>query len=223
MHLLTLSSRSNLCNLYAQLGARGVSVLFSSGDGGVSGSRLNNTCTKFVPTFPSGCPFVTSVGASKGVPETAADLSAGGFSNIFSTPACQAPAVYGYLTALGSTYQGRFNRNGRAYPDVAAQGVAYDVVVGGKGYAVDGTSASSPAFASVISLLNDRLIARGRRPLGFLNPFLYTVGVTALNDVASGSNPGCSTSGFPAMHGWDPVTGLGMPNFQKLAPAVGAY
>ena len=223
MHLLTLSSRSNLCNLYAQLGARGVSVLFSSGDGGVSGSRLNNSCTTFVPTFPSGCPFVTSVGASQGVPETAAGLSAGGFSNIFSMPTYQAPAVYGYLTALGSTYSGRFNRNGRAYPDVAAQGAAYDVVVGGKGYAVDGTSASSPAFASVISLLNDRLIARGRRPLGFLNPFLYTVGVTALNDVASGSNPGCSTNGFPAKHGWDPVTGLGTPDFQKLALAVGLY
>ena len=198
-----------------------MSVLFSSGDGGVSGSRLNNTCTSFVPTFPSGCPFVTSVGASQGVPETAADLSAGGFSNIFSTPAYQAPAVYGYLSTLGSTYQGRFNPNGRAYPDVAAQGVAYDVVKGGQVYAVDGTSASSPAFASVVSLLNDRLIARGRSPLGFLNPFLYAFGESALNDVTAGSNPGCSTSGFPAKRGWDPVTGLGTPDFAKLARAVG--
>ncbi|KAI1786417.1 family S53 protease, partial [Ganoderma leucocontextum] len=211
----------NLCNAYAQLGARGVSVIFSSGDGGVSGLRLNNTCTSFVPTFPSGCPFVTTVGAAKGVPETAAGLSAGGFSNIFSAPAYQTPAVSRYLTSLGSTYKGMFNNSGRAYPDVAAQGVAYEVIVGGKGHAVDGTSASSPVFASIISLLNDRLIAKGKSPLGFLNPFLYSTGASALNDITSGSNPGCNTSGFPAKQGWDPVTGLGTPDFAKLARAAG--
>jgi tripeptidyl-peptidase I len=44
-----------------QLGVRGVSLLYASGDGGVSGMRLSQTCTTFVPTFPSACPFVTSV------------------------------------------------------------------------------------------------------------------------------------------------------------------
>ncbi|KAM5542034.1 hypothetical protein V8D89_004344 [Ganoderma adspersum] len=212
----------NLCNLYAQLGARGVSVLFSSGDGGVSGSRFTNACKSFVPTFPSGCPFVTSVGASRSVPETAADLSAGGFSNLFSTPPYQAPAVHRYLSALGSTHEGRYNASGRAYPDVSAQGIAFKVVVGGKERLINGTSASSPVFASVVALINDRLVARGRPPLGFLNPLLYSAeGTTALNDVTVGSNPGCGTSGFPAKEGWDPVTGLGTPDFGKLARAVG--
>ena len=84
---------------------------------------------------------MTSVGATTGITETAASFSSGGFSNIFSTPAYQAPAVYGYLSTLGSTYQGRFNPNGRAYPDVAAQGVAYKVVIGGRAALLDGTSA----------------------------------------------------------------------------------
>lgn len=35
---------------------------------------------------------------------------------------------------------------------------------------VFGTSCSSPIFASVIALINDRLIAAGRPVLGFLNP-----------------------------------------------------
>lgn len=52
---------SNLCNAYAQLGARGTSILFSSGDGGVSGTNADDSCTTFRPTFPSGCPFLTSV------------------------------------------------------------------------------------------------------------------------------------------------------------------
>lgn len=86
---------------------------------------------------------------------------------------------------------------------------------------VDGTSCASPIFASVVALLNDQLIAAGKSPLGFLNPFLYSAGADALNDITSGSNPGCNTDGFPAGTGWDPVTGLGTPDFQKLATAVG--
>ncbi|KAF8265081.1 peptidase S8/S53 domain-containing protein [Lactarius quietus] len=37
-----------------------------------------------------------------------------------------------------------------------------------------------------------------------------------LNDITSGSNPGCNTNGFSAGVGWDPVTGLGTPNFGAM-------
>jgi tripeptidyl-peptidase-1 len=40
-----------LCNAYASIGTKGVSVLFASGDGGVSGSQ-SASCSKFVATFP---------------------------------------------------------------------------------------------------------------------------------------------------------------------------
>ena len=54
---------SNLCNAYGQLGARGTSVLFASGDGGVSGSQSTNACdgSSFIPTFPSGCPLYVAL------------------------------------------------------------------------------------------------------------------------------------------------------------------
>ncbi|PIL33192.1 hypothetical protein GSI_04642 [Ganoderma sinense ZZ0214-1] len=224
-HTISPKLARNLCDLYAQLGARGVSVLFASGDGGVSGTRFSNTCKSFVPTFPPSCPFVTSVGASRSVPETSAALSpGGGFSNVFSMPPYQAPrAVPHYLSALGRTHEGLYNASGRAYPDVAAQGVAFRIVVGGEERLINGTSASSPVFASVVALLNDRLAAKGRPPLGFLNPLLYSpAGMAALNDIATGSNLACGTSGFPAKEGWDPaaVTGLGT-DFEKLAGAIG--
>lgn len=38
----------------------------------------------------------------------------------------------------------------------------------------------------------------------------------AFNDITTGNNPGCDTNGFLAEPGWDPVTGLGTPNFSKL-------
>ncbi|KAF9063500.1 family S53 protease-like protein [Rhodocollybia butyracea] len=217
---VTTSQANQLCDAYMAAGVRGTSVLFSSGDGGVSGSRTTDNCTSFVPTFPSGCPYLTSVGATQGVAETAASLSAGGFSNIFGRPPYQSVDVDLYLLELGLTDITLFNPVGRGYPDVAAQGVNVAIVNAGKTVSVDGTSCSSPIFASVIALINDRLVAAGKSPLGFLNPFLYA-NPDALFDITSGSNPGCNTQGFPAKDGWDPVTGLGTPNFAKLAAAAG--
>lgn len=150
---------------------------------------------------------MTSVGATQGInPETAADFSSGGFSNVFARPSYQSTAVSKYLTALGSTNSGKFNTSGRAFPDIATQGVDFEIVVDGSTEGVDGTSCASPTLAAIISLLNDRLIAAGKSPLGFLNPFLYSAaGTAALTDITSGSNPGCGTQGFPAKAGWDPV------------------
>ncbi|KAK5809650.1 family S53 protease [Linnemannia elongata] len=210
----------NLCNQFAQLGARGVSVIVASGDGGVGGGRPKDTCPQFVPTFPASCPYVTAVGATVGMTEAGADLSSGGFSNYFTRPYYQHTAVTGYLGHLGSMYQGRYNANGRAFPDVAAQGVNIAIAHNGQAISVDGTSASAPIFASVVALINDRLLAKGRKPLGFLNPFIYQKqGI--FNDITTGSNPSCGTTGFPATQGYDCVTGLGTPNFGRFAAAVG--
>jgi len=41
------------------------------------------------------------------------------------------------------------------------------------------------------------------------------------NDITEGGNSGCDgEEGFPAAKGWDPVTGVGTPNYEKLAQAV---
>ncbi|KAI0040880.1 subtilisin-like protein [Auriscalpium vulgare] len=212
---------NTLCNTYAQLGARGTSILFSSGDGGVAGSR-SASCGAFVPTFPSSCPYLTSVGATQNVTsETAAAFSSGGFSNYFVTPPYQSTAKDAYIAKLGTTNAGKFNTSGRGFPDVATIGTNVVIVNNGNPQLVNGTSCSSPIFASVVALLNDRLLAAGKPVLGFLNPFLYTTGASALNPITSGSNPGCNTNGFPAIEGWNPVTGLGTPDFAKLLTAVG--
>jgi tripeptidyl-peptidase-1 len=63
---LPKSYAQRVCRGFAQLGARGVSVLFSAGDHGVAGR--NGTCPggKFVPHFPASCPWVTAVGGTRG-------------------------------------------------------------------------------------------------------------------------------------------------------------
>ncbi|KZT21194.1 subtilisin-like protein [Neolentinus lepideus HHB14362 ss-1] len=212
---------TSVCNLYAQLGARGSSILFSSGDFGVGGGQCTSNdgtdTVKFQPIFPASCPYVTSVGGTYKVnPEVAVDFSSGGFSNYFARPSYQSSAVSTFLTSLGSSYSDMYNSSGRGFPDVSAQGRNFQVVIDGSTSGVSGTSASSPTFAGVVTLLNDYRIASGKAPLGFLNPWLYGTGVDGLNDITSGSNPGCDTDGFTARAGWDPVTGLGTPDFGKL-------
>lgn len=106
---------------------------------------------------------------------------------------------------MGNTDSGKFSTSGRGFPDVAAAGVAFNIVVDGRVEQVEGTSCASPTFASVIGLLNDELLSHGQAPLGFLNPWLYSDAASALNDITSGDNPGCFTNGFPATKGWDAV------------------
>lgn len=127
-----------------------------------------------------GCPYITIVGSTNGINEVASNFTSGGFSNLFARPSFQGTAVTGYLNNLGSTNAGLFNTSGRAFPDVAAQGKNVEIIVGGISGLIGGTSCSSPIFSSVISLVNDRLIAAGKPVLGFLNP-LYVVSVCSGN------------------------------------------
>ncbi|KAF9520881.1 hypothetical protein BS47DRAFT_1335562 [Hydnum rufescens UP504] len=207
-----------VCSLYAQLGSRGISVLHSSGDGGSDGCTNPNV---FVPIFPASCPYVTAVGGTFRIPEIAAPFSGGGFSNYFQRPSYQSLAVLSYLRKLGKTYHGFFNASGRGFPDVSAQSAHVEIVWIRRVVAASGTSVSSPIFGAIIALLNNALMADGRRPLGFLNPWLYSLEDGILNDITAGSNPGCGSNGFNATVGWDPVTGLGTPYLCRLLEALG--
>ena len=73
---------------------------------------------------------------------------------------------------------------------VATQGWNFEVVVGGVTQLIGGTSASSPTFASIVALVNDRLVAAGKPVMGFLNPFLYSGGGSAFTDITIGKNVG---------------------------------
>ena len=63
--------------------------------------------------------------------------------------------------------------------------------------------------------INEERLAAGKKTVGFVNPTLYA-NPSALHDITTGSNPGCNTQGFKVTQGWDPVTGLGTPNYPAL-------
>jgi tripeptidyl-peptidase I len=231
-HTVPESYARRVCAGFAQLGARGVSVVFGSGDHGVGHpgdckSNDGKETPMFQVNFPDSCPWITSVGATKGInPEVVAVndnngfASGGGFSGYFSRPRYQEThdAVIRYLDSIGSMHNGLFNPSGRGFPDVATQGYRYVTVWNGMTKLVDGTSASTATFAAMVALVNDALAAEGKPPMGFLNPWLYSKGYRAFTDVVVGSNRGCNTTGFPAREGWDAATGFGTPVSIWLRP-----
>ncbi|KAK2059366.1 aorsin [Colletotrichum caudatum] len=227
------------CAEYMKLGLQGITVLYSSGDSGVAGN--GNQCIDsqtgayndgksgiFNPSFPGGCPWITSVGATQilegstvHTPESACEkviFSGGGFSNVFPLPDYQKKTMEDYYSTNAPPYGAdRFNnsRTVRGFPDISANGANYVTAVNGKFTLSFGTSASAPVVGSIINLLNEKRIAAGKQPVGFINPTLYAH-PEILNDVANGNNPGCGTQGFSAVSGWDPLTGLGTPNYPEM-------
>lgn len=155
--------------------------------------------------------------------------SGGGFSNVAPRPSYQDAAVKAYIAMNGVVPPAKdYNATGRGYPDVAALGHNYVIWAGGEPTLVDGTSCSAPVFGAVVALANAARSAAGKKPIGFLNPTLYTLSADNFQDITSGDNkctedgctPGCT--GFTAAPGWDATTGFGTPNIAKFVAAIAA-
>jgi tripeptidyl-peptidase-1 len=242
------------------LGLRGISIITASGDVGVGATCQSNTPTgnttsprpEFTPQFPATCPYITSVGGTQFSPSTTTNAnieieawpsSSGGFSNYFRRAWFQDSAVQNYLDHHlpneTREYLAQFaNFSGRGFPDLSAHSLNpyYSFFAAGRRDTVGGTSAAAPVVAGLVALLNSARLKTGRPTMGFLNPWLYSLGSGSRNaslglvDVTMGASVGCtglslqSQSPVPsgmipgamwnATVGWDPVTGLGYPDLR---------
>jgi len=225
------------CNTaFMKAGARGISLLFASGDQGVCG---RSGCGKgkgkhevrFESDFPASSPFVTAVGGTDFAgssigDETAWSHGGGGFSDNFDIPDFQKAAVATYKASADADLppQNLWNHTGRGYPDIAALGgqkAPYCITTNGQFTGVAGTSAACPVTAGIFALLNGLRLSTSppSPPLGFLNTLLYQ-NPSAFEDVTSGINDGDGKFGFKAVKGWDAATGLGTPNYEALSKVV---
>ncbi|TFB01338.1 Aorsin [Trichoderma ghanense] len=156
--------------------------------------------------------------------------SGGGFSNYFPAPEYQKATLSKYFAKHdpGHPYYvananasnigengGIYNRAGRGIPDISANGANFRAFNNGTEGHWFGTSLAAPLWASIITLINQERARIGKGSVGFINPVLYA-NTDALTDIKQGSNPNCGTSGFTAVEGWDPVTGLGTPKYPSL-------
>eukprot|EP00026_Physarum_polycephalum_P013422 Phypoly_transcript_13820.p1 GENE.Phypoly_transcript_13820~~Phypoly_transcript_13820.p1 ORF type:complete len:326 (+),score=45.88 Phypoly_transcript_13820:87-980(+) len=236
-------SRTNV--EFMKAGVRGISVLYASGDDGPyrHGGQKGNVIDV---GFPASSPYVTSVGGTQfyskkdascyngdrflcapeeivcSIATGAIITSGGGFSGVFPRPAYQAEAVSAYVPFVHSIPG--VNTSNRAHPDVSMVAHNIPMFING-GFSIQGgTSASTPFFAGLVTLLNDIRLSSGNAPLGFLNPFIYSLDQNAFNDIVRGNitctQYACFSEGYSAAPGWDAATGRGSPIFGKWAAAV---
>ena len=218
-------------NDLAAAAARGLTVILASGDGG-NGETPEN---KLFSSWPGSSPWVTAVGATSYSnnqlygPEEAASFnfpSGGGFSwNMERLPNAtyQDKYVKNYFaTASRLPPADGYHASGVGSPDVSALGNGYMVVQHGRAKPQGGTSAATPMFAGLVSMLNEERLAQGMAPMGFLNPWIYS-NQDAFTDITVGwdsLNGKSDQLAFPCSKGWDPVTGVGTPNYGLMVEAA---
>lgn len=244
-------------NEYLKIALRGTTILASSGDAGAPGRTNEecNPSNSINPIFPGSSPYVVSVGATfvpldnttrnyttplclndgcitssneKSIRFDSVGWTAGGGFDIYhnETPIWQKKAVHNYLNS-GVKLPSKFNKNGRAYPDVSAIGHSCPTMINGNLQPIDGTSCSTPVVAGLLSIINNYLWTAHKIKLGFANPLLYYIYEHCPNcfqDITDGYN-WCTESsccknatefGFNASKGYDPVTGLGTLNIGNI-------
>ncbi|CAH7676750.1 putative aorsin endoprotease precursor [Phakopsora pachyrhizi] len=195
-----------------------------------TGKKLVEGGKRFVPIFPASCPFVTAVGgtmlqrgSSVTDPEVALNYplmdnrairGGGGFSDFFQRPKYQDEVLGKYFRENSPPLTSeQFNNSGnsRGYPDISATTIlgAHNISQMQTHFSwISGTSCSAPVVGAMLTLINDARLAAGKTTLGFINPSLYSSNFQgAFNDIVVGQNSGCGSNGFPAIKGWDPVTG----------------
>ena len=122
--------------------------------------------------------------------------------------------VSSFLATLSGALKSQFNTSGRGYPgeakekkkkrreeggregeerksylllhsDISALGHNIPAYYNGNISRFDGTSASTPFVAGLVTLLNDIRLSQGKPPLGFINPLLYSLNSSFFNGIVT--------------------------------------
>jgi subtilase family serine protease len=226
------------------LAAEGISVFISSGDCGAYSQRVHNVAMVSFPA--SAPYAIAVGGTHLQVNDNNVRVSETGWGDDNGAPACQNEWGSGggvsqndafrrpsWQTGPGTTnqYDGTLSGvlaatipptplsapNGlRQVPDISA--AAYPniaIYYKGSWLAAGGTSASAPIVAAGTALVDQALQQHGKGWVGSV-PEWYTLANHArnlhpYNDITSGNN-----LFYPAVRGWDYVTGWGSPNFYDI-------
>jgi len=217
----TEQARTALDEALTDAAALGVTVTVAAGDDGSTDRAADGTAHV---DFPAASPHALACGGTRleADPRTGAVSSetvwnngvgagatGGGVSRTFGMPSWQA--------AVG--VPGIGDRPGRGVPDVAAVAdpqTGYRIRVDGRDLVIGGTSAVAPLWAALVA----RIVQATGRKLGLLQPALYRAASAGqpppgFRDVTSGSN-----GAYSAGPGWDPCTGLGVPDGARLLAAL---
>ena len=200
--------------IFEEFAAQGQNLFVASGDAGKYTGN-NNTDE----SYPAEDVYVVAVGGTDLTTngaggawesETAwSDSSGGPADNGFKIPSWQVGVANSSNDASSTV---------RDLPDVAAE-ANFDNILCDDGTCYyneyGGTSFAAPRWAGYLALANQQNVTNHSTTLGYLNPLIYPIAFGSsydsnFHDITSGSN------GYPAVTGYDMVTGWGSPNGPTL-------
>ena len=207
---------------FKKMDSQGQNFFVASGDSSTwakSGSREAWPADDAYIVSVGGTDLVTDGAGGAWASETAWVYSGGGISpDKIAIPSWQKlPGVINSSNKGSTTL-----RNG---PDVAANAnftfyVCADQTTCTANY-WGGTSFAAPMWAGYVALLNQQRAKNGKSVIGFINPYIYPLGVSTtsygkdFHDITSGKS-----GKYSAVTGYDLVTGWGSPNGTGLIDAL---
>jgi kumamolisin len=212
----TTQARQAFDQAFQAAAVLGVTVCAAAGD---DGSRDGVQDGLAHVDYPASSPWVLACGGTHLVAPNGSisdeevwsthGATGGGVSSVYPVPSWQSGAHVPPSTNPGA-------HPGRGVPDVAGDAdpmTGYKVRVDGLDTVIGGTSAVAPLWAALIARMNEQ----HGKPLGYLNPLLYTsqAAVASFHDIVTGSN-----GAYSARSGWDACTGLGTPDGSRLSAAL---
>jgi kumamolisin len=217
----TAQARTAFDQALVDAAALGVTVTAAAGDDG-SSDRVGDGNVH--ADFPASSPHALACGGTRLEADATTGVvtsetvwnngvgngaTGGGVSAVFGLPTWQ--AAVGVPTPSG--------RAGRGVPDVSAVAdptTGYRVRVDGKDLVIGGTSAVAPLWAALLA----RLAQAKGSTLGLAQPRLYNAAgrsraPAGFRDITIGTN-----GAYSAGPGWDPCTGLGVPDGADLLASL---
>ena len=207
--------------IFKEFAAQGQNLFVASGD-----SNAYNASS--IAVYPADDAYVTSVGGT--------DLTTNGAGGSWKSETAWTPSSGGGISpnhiAIPSyqttprviTFANKGSKIYRNSPDVAAEANTDNYVCSNGTCEVGwgGTSFAAPRWAGYLALVNEQSVAVSGKPVGFINPAIYSIGLRAnrgknFHDIRIGNN-----RTYPCKRGYDLVTGWGSPNgtglINSLAP-----
>ena len=215
----TPADPSTLDPYFQKMAAQGQNFFAASGDSSTwSSSNEAWPADDAYVVSVGGTDLVTSGAAGPWASETAWVDSGGGISpDGIAIPSWQTAAINS--SNKGSTTL----RNG---PDVSANAnftfyvCADQTTCTANSYG--GTSFAAPMWAGFIALVNEQLANNAQKPIGFINPTIYSQNANASTYAANFHDITSGTSGsFSAVTGYDLVTGWGSPTAALVSALSG--
>jgi kumamolisin len=213
------SIRNDVNSALADASKAKVTVVAAAGDQLATDGLLDGNAHVL---FPASSPYVLACGGTQ--LELASDGTTlldekvwndgltgtgGGISDVFEVPSYQQNIALPRSVKDGGLRRG--------VPDVAAaagQTPGYRIILNGKPIVKNGTSAATPVWASLIAMVN----ARRGQPIGLVQPILYGNPLLC-RSILKGNNR-VDGVGYDAGPGWNPCTGLGVPNGMATIDAL---